>query len=216
MNLLNSLEKKMGWLAIGNLPLYIVTTQAIVYVWMMLNPGSGSLLGLHPDLVVHRHEYWRLITFLFVLDPLPNPLFAFFFLYLLYVYGTALEQTWGSFQFTLFYLTGAVGTMIAAFVFGGADGAFYLNTSIFLAFAALHPDFQLLLFFIIPVKIKWLAWLTWAYFAYNFWGSPTSAKVALIASLLNYFLFFGWTHALWVVDVVRRYRHRQRYKNMLG
>lgn len=212
MRFLTKLERKIGWITIHNLPLFLVATQGMVYLWLMINPSQVRFLVLDPAAVVYGGEYWRLITFLFVV-PLQNALFAFFFLYLLYIYGNALEQAMGSFAFTLFYVTGALGTIAGAMLFGNTGGAFYLNTSIFLAFAALHPNFQLLLFFILPVKVKWLAWIAWAGLAYSALVSPPWTKISILVSIANYFLFFSSTHARQIADIIRRARHRQRFKD---
>jgi membrane associated rhomboid family serine protease len=212
MTLLSRLDRHIGFIAVDHLPIYIVTAQAILYFWCLVNPSQAHLLMLDPIAVRYAGEYWRLLTFLFV-TPVQNPLFAFFFLYLLYIYATQLENEWGSFAFTLFYLTGALATLAAGFFFGGYDGAFYLNTTLFLAFAALHPNFELLIFFILPVKIKWLAALAWFYFAYQLVILPSHAKAALIVSLANYFLFFGKAHFVQLQDQIRAYQHRRRFKN---
>lgn len=199
-------------MAITHLPLYIVTAQALIYVWQMLNPDQIHLLMLDPYAVMVEHEYWRLLTFLFII-PVHNPIFAFFFLYLLYIYGSALEEAWDSFSFTIFYLMGVLGTVAAAFLFGGQNGAFFINTTIFLAFAALNPNMELLLFFILPIKVKWLAWLTWAWLAYQIFLAPPSIRAAILVSLANYFLFFGKTHFESIQAMVRSYWHRRKFKD---
>jgi membrane associated rhomboid family serine protease len=209
--MLNSLERKIGWLTVQNLPLYIVSAQGLVYIWTLMNPGFTQFLELSPMAVFQGHEYWRLLTFLFI-SPIQNAFFEFFFLYLMYVYGNALEESMGSFGFTLFYLIGALGTMIAGLFFGSGSGAFFLNTTLFLAFAAINPNFQILLFFIIPVKIKWLAWLTWAWLAYTVVVTPFWVRISIVVSLLNYFLFFGKTH----YDQVAAYVRRKRFERISG
>ena len=210
MTLLTRLEKHLGWLAVDNLPLFIVTAQAIIYVWAMVK-GDASLLTLDPMAIRVGHEYWRLLTFLFVTQQ-QNPIFEFFFLYLLYIYGTALEQEWGAFPFTLFYVLGALGTCAAAFWFGSNAGSFYLNTTLFLAFAAVHPNFELLVFFFIPLKIKWLALLTWLWLGFQIFSSDAATRAAISISLINYILFFAKTHFDFLADTVRAYQHRRRFK----
>lgn len=205
--MLNSLERKIGWLAVPGLPLYIVSAQGLIYVWGMMNPDLLHYLRLDPWAVTQGGEYWRLLTFLFV-TPIQNAIFQFFFLYLLYVYGNALEDMMGAFAFTLFYLTGALGTASAAFFFGGDGGSFFVNTSIFLAFAALNPNFVLYLFFVIPLKIKWLALFTWGTFVYMFLIYPPGAKAAIAVSMINYFLFFGKMH--W--ESIASYARRKKYE----
>jgi len=211
MNFLNKLERNAGWLAIGNLPVYVVAAQAILYIWGMLNPGSEALLTMEPHLV-RAGEYWRIFTFLFLV-PFQHPLWTALFLYFQFICGQALENEWGSFRLTIFYLTGAVGCIAAAFIAGyDLSAAFYLNETIFLAFAALYPDFQILLFFVIPIRIKWIAWFTWARIALGIFGAPGLLKVAILVSLSNYFLFFAGPHYRSVRERIERWNHRRRYR----
>src|SRR4029077_2272748 len=113
-------------------------------------------------------EWWRLVSFLFT-PPSGNPLLAIFALYFLWFMGGALEAQWGAFRYNVYVLIGYAMTVAAAFAFPyGAATNGYITGSIFLAFAYLFPDFQILLFFILPVKVKWLALITWLFFAYQF------------------------------------------------
>lgn len=213
MTLLNRLERSIGWMAIGHLPIYIVTAQAILYVWIMLNPEGSHLLTLDPVAIRYNHEYWRLLTFLFTV-PFQNPLWAFLFLYFQYVCGSALEEEWGSFPVTVFYLVGALGAMAGGFIVGfDINSAFFFSESIFLAFAALFPNFQILLFFILPIKVKWIAWFTWFRIGFSVLGAEPLLQLAILVSLSHYFLFFSRTHYGQVKALIERFRHRQRYKD---
>ncbi|HYH02030.1 MAG TPA: hypothetical protein VEC37_02940 [Bacillota bacterium] len=193
MNWLNKLERRFGSWAIRGLMTYIIVLNGLVYLLMYLDRTSAyvNTLTLIPERVL-QGEVWRLLTFIFI-PPFTSPLWIFFILYFYYMIGINLENEWGSFKFNLFYLTGMVGTMVAAFLSGGGIGATsaYLNLSLFLAFAHVFPNFEMLLFFVIPVKIKYLGWLNWAYFAYTIITAPLTLKVAAIIALVNFFLFFG-------------------------
>ncbi|MBV9080962.1 MAG: rhomboid family intramembrane serine protease [Elusimicrobia bacterium] len=214
-NFLNRLERSLGWLAIGNLPVYVVTAQAILYVWTLVNPGNEHLLVMQPDLVLHG-EVWRLLTFLFLI-PFQSILWAFFYLYFQYVCGVTLEQEWGSFRFTLFYLVGALGCIAGAFIAGqDLTSAFYLNETVFLAFAALYPDYEILLFLILPIRIKWLAWLTWAQILFGFVMSPWLFRLAILVSLSNYFLFFSESHYQSLSAAWQRRQNRRRHKDLFS
>lgn len=213
MNFLNKLERTFGWMAIGRLPVYVVTTQALLYLWVLVNPDGRDLINMDPIAVVALGEYWRLLTFIFLV-PFQNPLFTFLYLYFQYVCGVALEDEWGSFPYTIFYLLGAGGAIGAAFLMGHDVGsAFTLNESIFLAFAALFPNFQILFFFIIPLRIKWLALFVWAHILFGFTAAPSLYKLAILLSLVHYILFFGKRHVTDIIALVRRLIHRHRYKD---
>ena len=113
-------------------------------------------IALVPTKVLHG-EVWRLVTFLCE-PPTNNLVFAFFFWYLFFLMGTALESTWGVFRYNVYLLVGWAATVAVSFIQPEAPAsAGFLQGSVFLAFAYLYPNFQLLLFFILPVKVKWLA-----------------------------------------------------------
>ena len=135
-------------------------------------------------------ESCELVTFIFI-PPTFSPLWLIFTLYFYYLVGSGLEQAWGSFKFNVYYLVGMIATILAAFITGHGATGVYLNLSLFFAFATLYPDFQVLLFFILPVKVKYLAWLNAAFLGYTLLFSPWPLKVAALASVLNYFIFFG-------------------------
>lgn len=191
MNWLNKLERKFGRLAIPGLMYYIVILNAIVYFFMYIDK-SGTIINaltLDPALVM-KGEIWRLVSYIFI-PPTTSLLFIVFVLLFYYTVGTGLEQEWGSFKFNMYYLVGMIATTVAAFITGGGVTGVYLNLSLFLAFAYLYPDYQILIFFIIPLKVKYLAWLNLAFIAYTVITQPLSAKVVAIVSLANYLLFFG-------------------------
>lgn len=213
MRLLDKLERPFGWISIGHLPVYVVSAQGLLYLWTLIHPGQEAWLAMDPQAVL-AGEWWRLLTFLFLI-PFENPLFVLLFLYFQYVCGETLENEWGSFRFTFFYLVGAMGCMVAAFIGGyGLSGAFYLNDTVFLAFAALYPDLQILLLGLIPIRVKWLAWFTWILIALGFKAAPTwGLRLAILISLSNYFLFFSASHVRSLVGFVRRMNHKRRYRD---
>ncbi|ACB84212.1 rhomboid family intramembrane serine protease [Natranaerobius thermophilus] len=191
-NWLNKLERKYRRFGINNLMAYIVGLMALVYVASLAVPGPAGVipgLMLHPQLVL-QGEVWRLVTFLFI-PPSARSIFVIIVLYLYYIIGTALENEWGSFKFTLYYLIGAVGTIAASFLTDTAATSQYINLSLFLAFASLYPDFQLRLFFMIPIKIKYLAILSGVFLGFNLLFSPMPQRIFIIVALLNFILFFG-------------------------
>ena len=106
--------------------------------------------------------------------------------------GNSLEGHWGAFRYNIFLLVGYVVTVAVSFLFPfQAATNIFIAGSVFLAFAYLYPDFQLYIFFILPVKIKWLALLTWIGYAYQILTGSWSTRLLVIASITNYLLFFG-------------------------
>ena len=121
-----------------------------LYSFSKAQPAFAERLYLVPEAIYHG-EWWRLVTFLFIPPLETSPLFILFWLYLLYYYSQALEHEWGDFRFCLFYLVGALATIIASlFIVHTGLSNVWLNTTLILAFATLFPDFQLLILFIIP------------------------------------------------------------------
>jgi membrane associated rhomboid family serine protease len=202
VSLIDKLERKLGRFAIRDLMIYIVGLNALVYVLSIAYPQStaANKLVLDPDLIM-KGQIWRLFTYIFI-PPAASILWIFFILYFYYIVGIGLERAWGSFRFNAYYFTGMIATALAAFVVGQGATALYLNLSLFLAFAYIYPDFEVLLFFFIPVKVKYLAWLNWAFIALTVLTAPLASKVAALVSVSNYFLFFGR-------DIVSGIRHNR-------
>ena len=204
MNWMDKMERKLGRLAIPHLMYYIIGLNFLFFCLIYLDRTGSviSFLRLDPELVL-QGQLWRLISFIFI-PPTFDWLWIVFTLYFYYMVGGSLENEWGSFRFNLYYLVGMLATITAAFVVGGSTGIF-LNMSLFLAFAYLFPDYQLLLFFIIPVKVKYLAILYWIGLGWAVIFGSVENKVAAVASVVNFFVFFG-------VELVKGAKHnRQSY-----
>ena len=195
MRLLDKLERKFGKFAIKGLMMYIVVLNMVVF---LLNLFGGDLfqesiilkLVLIPEKVLEG-EVWRLITFIFV-PPELDPLFIIFALILLYNYGIGLEEEWGSFRLNVYYFIGVLGIIIGAMITGFPYiGPHFLNLSLMFAFARIYPHYTINLFFVIPVKIKYIAWVGWFSIGMAFIFGPISIKIAVGAAVANYFIFFG-------------------------
>ncbi len=124
--------------------------------------------------------------------PAWHPIFAAFGLYLFYLMGTALEHEWGEARYNLFILIGYLATLLVGFLgpYGVATNQFLLG-SVFLAFAYRYPDFEIMLFFLLPVKIKWLALLTWLMYGYTLLVGGWTERFLVLAAVANFLLFFG-------------------------
>lgn len=183
--------------------MYIVGAMAVVFVVDLVLPDTNIYYMLSLDMSrVKVGEIWRLVTFIF-LPPSSSVIWIIFSLYFYWMIGSALEAQWGAFRFNLYYLTGILGSILAALITGYSTNT-YLNLSLYLAFAILYPNFQLMLFFVIPVKVKYLALLSVAFYVYMLIVGDLSVKITIILSLINVILFFGG-------DIVTRIRQDSRY-----
>lgn len=200
---IDKLERRFGRFAIPNLTLLLIIGQSIAWAAEWGNPGTADQIRLIPQLVLDG-EVYRLILFLFV-PPILSPLWFLLAMYVFHLMGTALENNWGTFRYNLYLFTGYVATVIVGFVlFPGADVSnAYVNTTVFFAFATLFPTFEFLIFFILPIQVRWLALLAWITLTLQFIQSGWQGRVLVGASVLNYFLFFGR-------DILRRVRTSQR------
>ena len=197
---------------------YIVIGTAAVYLLIQFSSYSAvAFLGFNWGLVL-KGELWRLVTFLFLPETL-NPISLILSLYFTYFIGTLLEREWGTAKFSLYYLSGVVLTLltgiISHYAWGPSTiyGAFYVNMAMFLALASLYPDMRVLLFYIIPIKIKWLALADGVLFALSILTALMrldllSALLPVVA-LLNFLVFF-WTD---LTETLGYHRRRARHQN---
>ncbi|HBP38990.1 MAG TPA: hypothetical protein DD640_09690 [Clostridiales bacterium] len=206
-NLLSRMDRKLGKYAIRNLMTIIVAGMGIVFLLDLFSSGFGlsSYLAFSkPDIL--RGQIWRIVTFAFIPPP-SSLLFILFSLYFYWLLGSALKNEWGAFKFNIFYFCGMLGTVIAGLITGYATN-FFLNMSLFFAFAILFPHFELRLFFFIPIEVRYLAYLNAAYFVYLLVVNPWPGRVALVVSLLNIALFFGGD----VINRIKQARRRAEWK----
>ncbi len=216
MRWLTTLERRFGSLAIPGLIRVIVTLNALAFVAIKLNPEVLGLLTLRPEKVL-AGEVWRLVTFIFIprvaLGSQVSYFWIFFYLWLLWVMGEGLEQAWGSFKLNLFYVFGIVGTAVAVLALGATDTTgVWLNMSLLFAFATLFPNFPIMLFFVLPVPVKWIALVSFATVVLGFVEADLSTRVAIVVAFTNYILFFGreWVH-LWR-EQGRTMKRRQQFQ----
>jgi hypothetical protein len=206
--LLARLDRRFGRLAIPNLIGFIVGGMAMVWVLSLAKPEFQERLALDINAVA-QGQVWRLVTFLFIPPP-SSPLWILINLYFTWWVGSSLEQNWGAFKFNAYYLLGALGTIVAAVIAGPATN-FWLDASLFLAFATVFPDVQILLFFIIPVRVKWLGIIAAVGIAYAAAMGTWGTRGSIVASLANYLMFFGehWYSAFKHRGLLARQRARR-------
>ena len=200
---------------IPRLMLYIVVGNVLVWLVGMMDTTNMLYSLLYFDAAMFlRGQIWRIVTFALV-PTTSGLLWLAISLYFYYFIGSSLENAWGAGKFTIYYFSGMLLTAVYAIVWylltrqSLLITAHYLNLSLFFAFATLWPEQRVLLFFILPVKIKWLAWIDAAFFAYEVImclrvGLIGYALVPIVA-MLTYLVFCGE----WLIDFFRPRRVKQ-------
>lgn len=216
MNFLNKMERKFGKYAIPNLSLYLIMGYILGYVLLFVSPAVLDFLTLNPYLILHG-QIWRLVTWI-IIPPSRLDLFTIVMLMFYYSVGTSLERTWGTFYYNVYLLMGMLFTIIGSFLVmgisyvpggysydvrtiqygtenyfrmvSGSFSTYFVNMSIFLGFAATFPDVQVLLMFIIPIKVKWIGIAYAILLGVQFLQRDIVGKIVIGASLLNFVLFF--------------------------
>lgn len=206
MKFISKLERKIGKFAIPNLMRILIACYVIGYVFQLTYPGFLDFLTLEPY-YIFKGQVWRLLTWVIVPESGFNILFTLIMLYFYYSIGTNLEQTWGEFRFNLYIFGGVIFTDIAAvilyFVVGsqasfalsmsGLFSTYYINLSLFLAFALTYPENEVLFMFVVPVKMKWMGLVYLILQIYFILNTNWVGRTAIIASLFNFILFYLMT-----------------------
>jgi membrane associated rhomboid family serine protease len=210
MKLLDALDKKIGRFAIPNLTIYLIAGQSFFYLMDKTGKLDRGATYLSAGMLM-QGEWWRLLTLPFD-PPRQSLIFTVFAWYFFYMLGSTLEEHWGAFRYNMYLLLGCLITVAASFLVPGypvSNG--FLAGSVFLAFAALFPDYQILLFFILPVRIKWLALLTWLSYAYQVVFGDWATRLMVLAATANFLIFFARDLA-----TNFRYGRRQLVKKAAG
>lgn len=197
-NWLDKMERRFGRYAIRNLTMYLLAGYAIGYLLSFTMPQLLTYFTLEPALIL-KGQVWRLLSWV-IIPPNDNIIFVIFMMLLYYSLGNTLESYWGAFRYNVYIFSGILFTVIGAFIvngliggitgFGSLYSTYYINMSIFLACASIMPDYQLLLYGIIPIKMKWLAVLDVALLAVDAVQGGLIIRIVIIASLLNFIIFF--------------------------
>lgn len=204
MNWMNKMERKFGRYAVHNLSAYIIALYVAGYLMAAFSPHILGYLTLEPAYIL-RGQIWRLVTWLLI-PPEQLSIFTIIMLYFYYSVGNALERTWGAFRYNLYIFSGVIFTTLGAFILygllklsyppmviptmGASFSTYYISMSILLAFTATYPDAPVLLYFFIPIKIKWLGILYGVMIVFSLVQNSWSGRVVVIASLLNFIVFF--------------------------
>ena len=190
MNWITKLERKYGRLCIPNLINILIGGQILVYaIELFVNQYISLYLDLDRSGLL-AGQIWRVITFVLVPFSGGGPLSVILGIYFTWFIGSALEQEWGDFRFNLYVLLGMAGAVLACLLTGYAD-TYCLSLSLLLAFAMLYPEMQVLLFFVVPIKVQYFGWFSAALWVFGFLGMGPAGKLNYLLCMLGFAAFFG-------------------------
>ena len=206
---------------IPNLMLYLCVGTAVVYLFSMTtnNYILYEILSFDRRLIL-QGQIWRLFTYP-LLTYQGNLLLQLLYLVCYYSLGRAIENTWGTLRFNLFYLSGVVMMDIYCMIFGGFADVYYLNLSLFLSYSTMYPNAEFLILFIIPVKAWVLGLFDLVLVLFGLFAYPFPENLFSIISLANYFLFFGKNvlnliPLSWKMNARRLFRKKGNAKSASG
>ena len=250
---MSNFERKYGKYAIPNLSTILILCYGVGYVIQLINSSFLNYLTLNPYEILHG-QVWRILTWVVVPPSMGNIFGTLIMLYFYWSIGSTLERTWGTYRYNIYIFSGMLFTVIGSFiamglgylVYGGtldlsnaqnAASLFslsstffntgYINMSIFLAFAATFPDVQVLLMFIIPIKVKWMGIVYAVLVLWEFIGGARVTvttlqgisildlglfvRIAILSSLLNFIVFF-FTSRKHIIRSPKQIRRQHEYK----
>ena len=157
-------------LMLGGKPLWYVLN-----MWFALNPISEGF----------NFQIWQLITYQFMHGGFSHILFNMF---ALWMFGMEIENIWGSKKFLIYYLICGIAAGLAQLFIAplystpavtiGASGAIF---GVMIAFAMLFPDRHIFLYFLIPIRAKYL--IGFLFILEIFWIGDAGSNVAHLAHL---------------------------------
>ena len=221
MKFLNKMERKFGKYAIHNLMNYVIGLYVVGFIITLINPSLFYYLTLDIDKVL-QGQVWRLVTFLIQMPSL-NAMGMFAFLiqmYLYYMIGNSLERSWGAFRFNLYFFSGILFNILATVVIYAVIGRSYMlgldyiNQAMFFAFAALYPNVELLLMYILPIKVKYLGLFYAIVYAYQIYVGTWYQGIAMVLAILNFLIFFIATRNYKRISP-KEYKRRANYKRQV-
>ena len=217
MKFLRKLERNFGKYAVPNLMYYIILMYGAGIVIDLVMPGLYYQYLCLDAAAILRGQVWRLVTFL-ICPPSSGIFFNLIAMFLYYSLGTTLERVWGTFRFNLYFFSGILFHIIAAFVIyflmgvSGPLTPFYLNNSLFLAFAATFPQMQFYLYGLLPIRAYWLGIFIGAEFLYEFLFGGLIARICIGLALLNFVIFFMMTRNYSKISP-REIKRKQKFKS---
>ncbi len=188
----------------------------LVYVLQVVRPDIGKLLEFDRARILSG-EVWRVVTFLFSSSGFAGTgmigiLFFFFMVMIAFMMSDALEGAWGVFKTSLFYYCGIAGLILANFIFPNAmaGSGFLIYGTSFLAFATLFPRHEFLMFFIVPVQVRFLAMIQAGMMLLGALGNWLLLPFFLLGCA-NYLIFAGIPALRGTAQIIESKKRRKRF-----
>lgn len=227
MKFLNKMERRFGRFAIHHLTLYIIGVYILAYLLNRLNPNLINHIYLEPYLIIHEGQVWRLVSWLLI-PPSSLSIWTIIMLFFYYSIGTSLENMWGAFRYNLYIFFGILMTIVGSFFLyfitggvptqliepGATYSTYYICLSLFLGYAMSFPDMRVMLYFFIPIKMKWMALVYIAFSAIEFINGGWVTRTAILFSLASVILYFFMTRKYTRINPKEIKRKREFQKVM--
>lgn len=196
-------ERKFSKYAIPNISLYLLICYAFGYLIQLINPSFLYYLTLEPGYIL-KGQVWRLVTWILIPPSGSNLFFTLIMLYFYYSIGRSLEAVWGTYRYNLYLFEGMLFTILGSVIlyalcpliglpaigWGVLFSTYYVNMSIFLAYAATFPEMQVLIMFILPVRVKYLGIIYGILLLVECIQGGIILWVVIGASLMNFVVFY--------------------------
>jgi len=199
----------------------LITINVVVWVLQILTRAAGVnfidlYFGLIPWRITHEFMLWQLASYMFLHDGFFH---IFINMFTLYMFGNDLERVWGPKRFLTYYFVTGIGAGLCSYIVGvnalsvtiGASGAIY---GLLLAYGLLYPERLVYLYFLFPVKVKWLVLFMGviAFLSSITASAPGVANVAHLGGILVGYVFLkgrNWFHRY---EEFQSHRRREELK----
>ena len=228
MNWMDKLERKWGRHAVANLSRYFVLAQVIGYVVQLTAPGLMSYMNFDMGSILHG-QLWRVVTWIFT-PTASLDVFGILFLFCVLMWGSSLESMLGTFRMNVFLwgsvilcdIVGAIVYVVTRILLGYGFSpylsTYYILMSMLLALAMCMPEGEVRLYFVLPIRMKWMAFVYGLFIA---WDIVSYLRVGLwvgvvpiVASLLNFVIFYFSTRDMNRYNPKEIHRRQQFKKAM--
>lgn len=192
--------------AIKNLAVYASIAFAIGYLMISTPQGAAvytRYLAFYPEQVLHG-QVWRIFTAMLYPPSMGNVLSGILGILIYYSFASTVERMMGTFEFNIYFFgsffIGELGNIIY-YLLTGFNAPFiplFTQFSVFMAFAIIYAEATILLFFIIPLKAKYLAIFELALYTFYFIVGDslstvfgiTYTRISIIAALIPIYFFY--------------------------